>query len=381
MTDGERTEAARLIAQARRITVKVGSSLLVGADGYQLREDWLRALATDVTALRADGRQLLLVSSGAVVLGRRTLGLDGRRSTRLDEKQAAAAVGQPLLMSAWARAFEPCGAPVAQLLLTLGDVETRHRWLNARATLETLLSSGVVPVINENDSVATEELRVGDNDRLSARAAQLARSDVLVLLSDIDGLYTADPRRDPSARHIPLLDAITPEVEACAGGPITGGMGTGGMRTKLEAARIARLFGCATIITAGEELHPLRRLLAGGRATVVGAAGTPTSAYKQWIAGSLRPAGEVAVDDGAASALARGSSLLPAGVAVVRGEWDRGACLRVLDLAGVEIARGLTEYGSTEARAIIGRPSHAIAEVLGWRGPDELIHRDDMVLM
>ena len=376
----DRNEAAALIAAAARIAIKVGSSLLVEQRGDGLRRSWIATLAEDMAALRQDKRQLLLVSSGAVAMGRKHLGL--KRSARLDFKQAAAAAGQPLLMQAWEGAMAPFGIPTAQLLLSVADTESRRRWLNARATLEVLLARGALPVINENDSVATEELRYGDNDRLSARVAQMVRSDLLILLSDVDGLYTANPTRDPGARHVPYLDAITDEVEAWAGGPSTEGTGAGGMRTKIAAARIARSFGCATIIAAGQVDHPLRRLASGeGRSTVIAAAGSPASAYKQWIAGTLEPAGALVVDEGAARALAEGRSLLPAGVRDVRGRFEKGACLRVLDLEGRELARGISAYGSVDAEAIRGARKGEVSQRLGYGGRDEIIHRNDLVLI
>lgn len=378
-TSDARSPAA-LIAAARRITVKVGSSLMAEEKGEGVRRSWIASMAEDIAELRGRQRQLLLVSSGAVAMGRKHLGL--KRSARLDLKQAAAAAGQPLLMQAWEGALAPFGIQTAQLLLTIGDTESRRRWINARATLEVLLARGALPVLNENDSVATDELRYGDNDRLSARVAQLARSDLLILLSDVDGLYTANPARQPDARHVPFLDAITAEVEGWAGGPSAEGPGSGGMRTKIAAARIACSFGCATIIACGQERHPLRRLAAGeARATVIAAAGSPGSAYKQWIAGTLEPAGAVIIDEGAARALARGRSLLPAGVREVRGSFEKGACLRVLDLGGHELARGISAYGAADAAAISGAGKGEAAERLGYSGPDELIHRDDLVLI
>ena len=323
----EMTVAGALSA-ARRITVKVGSSLIVGKDDG-VRHDWLASLGSDIAALHGAGKQVVLVSSGAVALGRRQLKLP--RSGRLDHKQAAAAAGQSLLMQAWERALAPHGIPTAQLLLTIDDTEQRRRSLNARATLEVLLAQGGLPVINENDSVATDELRYGDNDRLSARAAQLVRSDLLILLSDVDGLYTADPSRDPAAAHIAFVPAITPEIEAHAGGAGAAGVGTGGMRTKLEAARIASGFGCATIIASGHDGHPLDRLAKGARATLVAPSGSPASAYKAWIKGALAPGGTVTIDQGAAKALATGKSLLPAGVTDVEGDGYRGinACCQL----------------------------------------------------
>lgn len=371
--------AAALIAAARRVTVKVGSSLLIDPAGSGVRRSWLTGLGEDIAALRGQGKQVVVVSSGAVALGRVHLKL--RRSARLDHKQAAAAAGQALLMQAWEEALAPHRIPTAQLLLTLEDTERRRRWLNARATLEVLLAHGALPVINENDSVATDEIRYGDNDRLSARAAQMIKSDVLVLLSDVDGLYTADPARDPEARHIPFVDEVTGEIEGHAAGASGNGVGTGGMRTKLAAARIASGFGCTTIIASGRDPHPVRRLSEGARATVVAARGSPANAYKQWIAGSLAPAGAVAIDDGAVRALRAGKSLLPAGVRSVTGTFERGACLRILDEQGGEVARGIAAYGSQDAQAIAGVTSERIAERLGYEGPHELIHRDDMVMV
>ena len=369
---------ASALAAARRITIKVGSSLIVGDDDG-VRDEWLASIGSDIAGLHGAGKQVVLVSSGAVALGRRHLKL--RKSGRLDHKQAAAAAGQALLMQAWERALVPHAIPTAQLLLTIDDTEQRRRSLNARATLEVLLAQGGLPIINENDSVATDELRYGDNDRLSARAAQLVRSDVLVLLSDVDGLYTADPSRHPAAEHISFVRAITSEIEAHAGGAGRAGIGTGGMRTKLEAARIASGFGCATIIACGRDPHPLSRLAAGVRATLVAPTGSPGSAYKAWIKGSLAPGGAVTIDDGAVRALAAGRSLLPAGVTRVEGGFDRGACIRIFDHEGTEVARGIVAYSAAETDLIRGRGSAQIAEQLGYSRSDELIHRDDLVML
>ena len=319
-----------------------------------------------------------MVSSGAVALGRAHLGL--RPSARLDVKQAAAAAGQALLMQAWEAALRPHRVPTAQLLLTIDDSEQRRRWLNARATLAVLLAHGALPVINENDSVATEELRYGDNDRLSARAAGMMGSDLLVLLSDVDGLYTADPARDPRAAHVPLVGRIE-EVEGFAAGARAGGVGTGGMATKLAAARIAQRFGCSTLIANGREPAPIARLRRGERATVVAAGTNPTTAYKSRIAGTLAPARELRIEHGAAGALRAGRSLLPAGVTAVAGAFGRGACVSIRNGGGAELARGLSAYGAADARAILGCPSDRIAERLGYGGPDELVHRDDLVLL
>ena len=370
--------AATLARQARRITVKVGSSLLIDSGG--LRTAWLSGLAQDLASLRTAGAQVVIVSSGAVPLGRARLGLS--RSARLEVKQAAAAAGQPLLMQSWAEAFAGQDAPVAQLLLTFSDTESRRRWLNARATIETLLAKGAVPIVNENDSVATEELRYGDNDRLSARVAQMLRSDVLVLLSDVDGLYSADPRQRRDAHHIPFVEELTPELLDAAGPAHGGGIGSGGMRTKLEAARIAGSFGCATVIASGQGDHPIRALIQGKAcATLIAAQGSPTSAYKQWIAAALAPAGRLLVDAGAAEALRNGRSLLAAGVRTVQGEFGRGECVTVADPRDREIARGLIAYSADETRAIAGLRASDIAGRLGYNRGDAVIHRNDMVLL
>lgn len=372
-------EASALIGSARRITVKIGSSLVIDESGNGARAGWMAGVGDDIAALREQGKQVIMVSSGSVALGRTHLGL--KRSHRLAYKQAAAAAGQALLMQAWEAALVRHGIPTAQLLLTIEDTEQRRRWLNARATLDVLLTQGALPIINENDSVATDELRYGDNDRLSARVAQMVRSDLLILLSDVDGLYTSDPVRDPEATHIPFVAEVDAGIEALAGGPVKGGVGSGGMRTKIMAARIASNFGCATLIASGRDERPITRLIEGGRATLVAPKGSPGSAYKQWIAGALAPAGRVSVDKGAIAALASGKSLLPAGVTAIAGSFERGVCLSITDEAGTEIGRGITAYSSAESLAILGCPSAMIVERLGYSGPDELIHRDDMVML
>lgn len=366
------------LAAAKRVVVKVGSALLVGEGGAP-NAAWLADFAADAARLRARGQQVLVVSSGAVALGRRRLGF-GKRALTLPEKQAAAAAGQSALMRAWEEAFEPHGVVCAQVLLTRDDTEVRRRWLNARATVETLLDNGVIPIVNENDTVVTEEIRYGDNDRLGARVAQLAGADVLVLLSDVDGLYTADPRKDPAARHIPRVGQLTPEIEAMAGGAnAEGGVGTGGMATKIAAARIAAAGGCATVITLGARPRPLAAVEAGERATVIEPALTPAAAYKAWIAGSLAPAGSLVVDAGAAAAVRKGKSLLAAGVTRVEGRFDKGDAVVVRDEAGTEIARGLARYDAEDAARICGLKSEAIEAVLGYTsGP--LVHADDLAL-
>ena len=371
-------DAVSGLARARRIVVKVGSALVVEAKTSAADRAWLAAFSADVAHLRARGQQVLVVSSGAVALGRRRLGLS--RRTSLPEKQAAAAAGQSALMRAWEEALEPHGFTAAQVLLTRDDTEVRHRWLNARATLDQLLELGAIPVINENDTVVTEEIRYGDNDRLAARVAQMVGADVLVLLSDIDGLYTADPRRDPAAQHLPRITRLTPEIEAMAGGANAGaGVGTGGMATKLAAARIAQSAGCATVITLGKRASPLAALEAGERATVIEPATTPAAAYKAWIAGSLAPAGVLTVDAGAAAALKRGKSLLAAGVRRADGRFEKGDAVLVRDEAGREIGRGLCRYDADDAVRICGLKSDAIEPVLGFTsGP--MIHADDLAL-
>jgi len=377
-TTGAAAGGSRLAA-ARRVVVKVGSALLVEKSTGNVNRAWLESLAEDVAALRARGQEVLLVSSGAIALGRRELGL-GRGKPRLEESQAAAAVGQIRLAHAWKEVLEQRGITVAQVLLTLGDTEERRRYLNARNTLTTLLRLGAIPVINENDTVATAEIRYGDNDRLGARVAQMVSADCLVLLSDVDGLYTADPTGEPDAQFIPEVARITPEIEAMAGGSASD-VGSGGMATKVMAAKIAVGAGCHLCIAAGREAHPLRRIESGARCTWFVAEASPVTVRKQWIAGMLKPAGELAVDEGAARALRDGKSLLPAGVTQVTGRFDRGDAVAVRDPAGLEIARGLAAYSSADAERIRGRRSGELEALLGYRGRDEMIHRDDLVLV
>ena len=366
------------LAAARRVVVKVGSALLVEGSTGRVNRAWLDSLAEDLAAIRARGQEVVLVSSGAIALGRRELGLAAGK-LKLEESQAAAAVGQIRLAHAWKEVLEQRGFTVAQVLLTLGDTEERRRYLNARNTLTTLLRLGAIPVINENDTVATAEIRYGDNDRLGARVAQMVSADCLVLLSDVDGLYTADPTRDPGARFIAEVPRITPEIEAMAGGSASE-VGSGGMATKVMAAKIAVAAGCSLCIAAGRELNPLRRVESGARCTWFLAEASPVTVRKQWIAGLLRPAGELAVDEGAVRALRAGKSLLPAGVVQVKGRFDRGDAVLVRDPEGVEIARGLAAYSSADAERIRGRRSAELEALLGYRGRDEMIHRDDLVL-
>ena len=366
------------LSRAHRIVVKVGSALLVDAATGRLNRAWLETLVADIVRLRRQGKEVVLVSSGAIALGRRHIGLP-RGPLRLEESQAAAAVGQIRLAHAYKELLEAEGVPVAQVLLTLEDSEQRRRYLNARATLTTLLACGAVPVINENDTVATAEIRYGDNDRLAARVAQMVSADCVVLLSDIDGLYTADPNKDPTARFIPLVREITPDIEAMAGDSASE-VGRGGMATKIIAARIAVAAGCHFCIAAGAPRHPVRRIEQGGRCTWFRPAATPVAARKQWIAGTLRPAGELRIDEGAVRALRSGKSLLPAGVTATSGRFERGDTVSVCTADGREVARGIVAYGDAEAARLIGRRSADIAALLGYAGRDELIHRDDLVL-
>lgn len=365
------------LANAKRIVVKIGSALLVEPESGEPARAWLDALADDVAAARARGAHVMIVSSGAIALGRRVLGLP--KAPRLDQKQAAAAAGQARLMSAYAHAFARHNIPVAQALLTPDDTERRRRWLNARATLETLLELGAVPIVNENDTVATAEIRYGDNDRLAARAAQMISADALILLSDIDGLYERDPRRDANAAFIAEVREISPAIEAMAGG--AGELGTGGMRTKIEAAKIATRAGCAVAITKGAERNPLQRLQGGARATWFYAAASPRAAYKAWIGGSLAPRGALTIDAGAEQALRAGKSLLAAGVTHAEGGFEKGDAVRIVSAEGRELARGLVRYDAADAARIKGRKSEAIAEILGYDAGPVLVHADDLVLI
>jgi glutamate 5-kinase len=366
------------LGSARRIVVKIGSALLVDGKTGAIKASWLASLIDDLADARVRGAEIIVVSSGAIALGRRTLGL-ARGALRLEQKQAAAAVGQITLAQAWTEALRTRNMVAAQVLVTLTDTEERRRYLNARATLSTLLEQGAVPVINENDTVATSEIRYGDNDRLAARVASMMSADCLVLLSDIDGLYTAPPDQ-AGARFLPLVEDITPEIEAMAGKPVSG-LGSGGMITKIEAAKIALGAGCNMVIASGHEMHPLRRILEGQRCSWFLANASALQSRKRWIAGTLQPIGRLVVDEGAASALAKGKSLLPAGVRTVEGAFARGDTVSIVTTAGREIARGLVAYDAADAMRILGLKSSEIEKTLGFRGRDELVHRDDMVLM
>jgi glutamate 5-kinase len=365
------------LSDAKRLVVKIGSALLVDGASGALRQDWLLSLAEDVARLRKRGTDVILVSSGSIALGRGILGLPVT-ALPLEQSQAAAAVGQIRLARAYEEALRPHGIVTGQVLVTLEDSQDRRRYLNSRATMETMLGFGVTPIVNENDTVATDEIRYGDNDRLAAQVAVTAGADQLVLLSDVDGLYTANPKLDADARHLALIDRITPEIEAMAG-DAGSGLSKGGMITKLMAARMATEGGCAMAITLGSEMHPLLRLEEGARATWFAAQIDPQTARKRWIA-AMKPKGAIVVDAGAARALGQGKSLLPAGVRQVSGTFGRGELVAITDPDGVQLGQGLTRYTSAEARQIMGRHSADIAVILGYEGRAALIHRDDMVL-
>ena len=384
----ESTETSPL-SEARRVAVKIGSALLVDPE-TGLREAWLAGLAEDLSALRRAGKDVLIVSSGAIALGRRELGLPPG-DLALEAAQAAAAVGQIALARAYSEALGARGVRAAQVLMTLGDTQDRRRYLNGCATLKTLLELGVAPIVNENDTVATDEIRYGDNDRLAARVALMADADCLLLLSDVDGLYSADPRRDPAARRLQVVTAVTPELEAMAGGAGTPGA-KGGMATKLMAAKTAAAGGCAMAIARGAPSdaqegggwgryaeRPLTALLEGAPCTWFMAASDPQAARKRWIAG-MKPMGALVVDAGAAAALTRGKSLLPAGVSAVEGVFERGDPVAVRAADGATLGAALSSYSAADARLIAGRRSDEISAILGYPPRSAMAHRDDMAL-
>jgi glutamate 5-kinase len=364
------------LSDFRRVVIKIGSALLMDQE-RRLLSDWLAWLAEDVAGLRRSGKQVLIVTSGAVAIGSRILKIHPRRS-RLEELQASAATGQVRLVNAYQEAFSRHGITVAQILLTPDDTEVRRRFLNARGTLEKLLEHEVIPVINENDTVATDELRYGDNDRLAARVAQVVMADGLVLLSDIDGFYTADPHKHADAQHLPHIRKITDEMFEMAG-TASSGVGSGGMLTKLQAARIAMHAGCSTILASGTVERPLHALMTGAKCTVFVAQNTPAAARKQWLAGILEVRGELRLDDGAVAALRDGKSLLPVGLIEVVGNFRRGDAVTLVDAGGAELGRGLAAYSSEEASAIRGKKSEHIESILGYRGRSVMVHRDDLV--
>jgi len=366
------------LADFRRIVVKVGSSLLVDAKAGKLNEEWLASLVADLAALHADKRDILVVSSGAIALGRTVLKLPAGR-LELDDSQAAAAVGQIALARTWTEALSRHGITAGQVLVTLGDTEERQRYLNARSTIAKLLEWRALPVINENDTVATSEIRYGDNDRLAARVATMVSADLVVLLSDIDGLYDAPPGTSAAARHIPRVERITPEIEAMAGAAGSG-LSRGGMQTKIEAAKIVTAAGTHMAIASGRVDHPLDAIAKGARCTWFITAGNPVTARKKWIAGSLEPKGIVTIDAGAIAALRRGNSLLPVGVTRIEGDFARGDAVIIRGPDGAEVGRGLCAYDAEDAQKIRGRASAAIESILGFGGKAAMIHRDDLVV-
>lgn len=366
-----------ILSEYHRLVIKVGSSLLIG-DNDAVNRGWLEGLADNIATLQGQGHEILVVSSGAIAIGSRVLGINRRRA-RLEDLQAAAAAGQVQLVHAWQEALAQYDIAAAQVLLTPEDTENRRRFLNARGTLEKLIERSVVPIINENDTVATEEIRYGDNDRLAARTAQLVMADALILLSDVDGLYTSDPGKDENAEFVPEVSRITEDIQRMAGVARTD-VGSGGMATKVQAARIATHAGCSTVIASGTIERPLDALAAGGLCTVFRAEGTPAAARKQWLAGVLEVRGELRLDDGAVNALRDGKSLLPVGVAEVIGNFRRGDVVTLVDSSGNELGRGLAEYSDEEAQRLAGCQSDQIEEKLGYRGRSVMVHRDELVL-
>lgn len=368
------------IKEAKRIIIKCGSALLVDKAKGLPRNAWLASLAEDIAALKAQGKDVLVVSSGAVALGRRILGLTPKK-THIEEKQAAAATGQVELMKAWQKMLDIYDIKCAQSLLTAYDTERRRNWLNAKNAFDALFSLGVVPIVNENDTIATEEIRYGDNDRLAARVAQMVGADLLLLLSDIDGLYNADPRSNKDAKHIPIVEEITPEIEAMAGGVnASAGVGSGGMKTKIDAAKIATSSGCTVGILDGRAPHPLRRAKDGEKATYFTAKIDPQTARITWLAHNLKPQGVYIIDDGAKDALIKGGSLLPVGVKAIEGNFERGDAVSISSQNGEIIAHGLSAYSVGDAQKIIGKRTGEIEKILGYSGRPALVHRDDMVL-
>ena len=365
------------LLKAKRLVLKIGSSLLVNEKTGQVKNTWLNALADDILTAYERGQQVIIVTSGAVAVGRKVLNLSTNKKLLLPQKQAAAAVGQIRLAHYYQEVLAERGLKVAQILLTLDDSENRKRYLNARNTLNTLLDLGIIPVINENDTVATSEIKVGDNDRLAARVAQMASADALVIFSDIKGLYTANPRKDPAAKLIPVVEKLTPEIEAMADGAGSS-VGTGGMATKLMAARLCMEAGCDMAIALGSELHPLTRMLKTEECTWFLADKTPISARKAWIGGAIKPRGTLILDQGAVKALDQGKSLLPAGIKAVKGSFERGDAVTLEDENGCFLGKGLTAYNAHDAKAIAGKHSNEIESILGYHGQDEIIHRDDL---
>ncbi|WP_438996451.1 glutamate 5-kinase [Candidatus Puniceispirillum sp.] len=378
MPSDDRQTAIDALKAARIVVIKVGSALLVDDKNNAINQTWLAGISEDIAALQASGASVVVVSSGAIALGSLNLGIS-QKTLQLEEKQAAAAAGQVTLAHAWMTALATHNIQTAQILLSPDDTETRRRHLNARATMTTLLSLGAVPVVNENDTVATAEIRFGDNDRLAARVAAMLGADMLVLLSDVDGLYTGNPHHDKMAEHIAKVDNITPEIMNMAG-TANASYASGGMVTKLEAARIATSAGCSMIICNGRDPRPLMAIKAGARNTIFTAEASPPTARKKWIAGALSPKGKLVIDDGAVSALRKGRSLLPAGVTSIGGNFERGDLIAVESRDGLVIGHGLSAYSATDATRIKGHKSSEIETLLGYRGRDELIHADNIVM-
>ncbi|MEI8144902.1 MAG: glutamate 5-kinase [Alphaproteobacteria bacterium] len=366
------------LASFRRIVVKIGSSLLVDGAKGELKRAWLESLAADVARHAARGADMLIVSSGAIAMGRTILKLP-KGALELEQSQAAAAVGQIALARAWSEVLSAHGLVAGQILVTLNDTEERRRYLNARNTVETLIGFKAIPVVNENDTVATSEIRYGDNDRLAARVASMVSADCLVLLSDIDGLYTAPPATDPDAKLVPIVPRVTAAIEAMAGGAASE-LSRGGMTTKIEAAKIATTAGTTMVIASGKSMNPLQRIETGGPCTWFLTATHPVTSRKKWIAGSLEPRGHLVLDAGAVQALKAGSSLLPAGVKRVDGTFQRGDAVVLRGPDGAEIGRGIVAYDAVEAARIMGRSSKAIQGILGFKGRTAMVHRDDLVL-
>jgi len=362
----------------RRLVIKVGSSLLVDSERGRLDHDWLASLAQDIAQLHGGGRDMLVVSSGAIALGRAVLGLPSG-ALRLEDSQAAAAVGQISLARTWSETLGRHGITAGQVLVTLQDTEERRRYLNARSTIGKLLEWRAVPVINENDTVATNEIRYGDNDRLAARVATMASADLLVLLSDVDGLYDAPPADNPGAKFVSLVERITPAIEAMAGAAGSQ-LSRGGMQTKIEAGRIATQAGTHMVIASGRRAHPLTAIAQGSRCTWFLTAANPVTARKRWIAGSLEPKGSLVIDAGAVAALRSGKSLLPAGVFRVEGSFARGDAVVIRGPDGAEVARGIVAYDADDAARIKGRTSADILSILGFGGRAAMVHRDDLVM-
>lgn len=365
--------------QARRIVIKIGSALLIDGQNACVRQSWLESLVEDIIHLRQQHCQILIVSSGAIALARYRLKLN-RYKLRLDEKQAAAAIGQITLAQTWHEVFAKHDLNTAQILLTLDDTETRLHYSNARSAIETLLRLDCIPIINENDTVATSEIRFGDNDRLAARVAEMVKADQLILFSDIDGLYTADPKRDPEAKHLAVIPKITPQINAM-GGKAPTGYSSGGMATKLAAAKIATTAGCAMAIAYGKLQHPLKALQEGARCSWFLPSTKPYPARKRWIAGSIATKGILTIDQGAEKALYHGKSLLPAGITHLEGDFQRGDIIKIANKSGDIIGNGISAYNSSELTQIIGLQTDQINAQLGWDGPNEVIHHDDMVIL